>query len=159
MSMQRHRESGRKSAGKLTSCLALAATITLGGCDSLLDVTDPDLVVPASISQSELFWAGAIGDFMDAVSSNGGMMVYVGLFTDEFQISGTFPTRIEVDERNIFLTNGTMEGVFRDLHSARVGAENAVGLLTEEFGSDSRIAEMNNFAGFTYIFFGDTFFF
>ena len=157
MRKQRDGESGRKSAGKLTSCLALATTIALGGCDSLLSVTDPDLVVPESITQSELFWAGAIGDFMDAVSSNGGIMVYTGLFTDEFQHSGTFPTRVEVDERNIFLTNGTMEGVFRDLHAARVGAENAVGLLTEEFGADSRIGEMNNLAGFTYVFFGEVY--
>ena len=144
MRKQRERAAGRKSARKLTSCLALAATMSLAGCDSLLDVTDPDLVVPASISQSELFWAGAIGDFMTAVSGGNGMMVYVGLFTDEFQHSGTYPTRIEVDERNIFLTNGTMEGRFRGLHAARVGAENAVGLLTEEFGSDSRIAEMKS---------------
>jgi hypothetical protein len=157
MRKQRDRQAGRKSARKLTSCLALAATMSLTGCDSLLEVTDPDLVVPASISQSELFWAGAIGDFMTAVSGGNGMMVYVGLFTDEFQISGTYPTRIEVDERNIFLTNGTMEGRFRGLHAARVGAENAVGLLTEEFGSDSRIAEMNNFAGFTYVFFGEAY--
>ncbi len=157
MRKQRDRESGRKSAGKLTSCLALATTMALGGCDSLLDVTDPDLVVPESITQSELFWAGAIGDFMDGVSSNGGMMVYVGLFTDEFQHSGTFPTRVEVDERNIFITNGTMEGAFRDLHAARVGAENAVVLLMDEHGTDSRIGGMNNFAGFTYVFFGEVY--
>jgi hypothetical protein len=84
-------------------------------------------------------------------------MVYVGLFTDEFQSSGTFPTRIEVDERDISLRNNTMEGVFRALHAARVGAENARALLAADFGADPRIAEMNNLAGFTYVFFGEAY--
>lgn len=148
---------GPRSSRKLTVCLTLFAPVGLGACNSLLEVTDPDLVVPEAISQSELFWGGAIGDFMDGVSSNGGMIVYVGMFTDEFELSGTFPTRLEVDERSIQDTNGTMEGAYRDLHAARVGAENAALLLTEEFGTDSRIGEMNNLAGFTYIYFGEVY--
>ena len=147
----------RRSTRTLAACAALVALVGTGGCESLLEVTDPDLVVPESIDQSELFWAGAIGDFMDGVSSSDGMVVYVGMFTDEFELSGTFPTRLEVDERNIQLTNGTMEGTYRDLHAARVGAENAVTLLTEEFVTDSRIAEMNNLAGYTYVYFGEVY--
>lgn len=148
---------GRMGVRKLTSWLALTVTIAFGGCDSLLQVTDPDLVLPASVTQSELFWSGALGDFMIAISSSEGMMVYSGLFTDEFQSSGTFPSRIEVDERDISLTNNTMEAVFRFLHRARVGAENAAGLLSEEFVRDPRIAEMNSLAGFTYVFFGEVY--
>lgn len=147
------RRPGRRLAAHVTLLVALGTA----GCDSLLEVNDPDLVVPESITQSELFWAGAIGDFMDGVSSSDGMIVYVGMFTDEFELSGTFPTRLEVDERNIQLTNSTMEDAYRDLHAARVGAENAVELLTEEFGTDSRIAEMNNLAGYTYVYFGEAY--
>ena len=64
--------------------LVLAASLTLGigACDSLLDVTDPDLVVPESLTGSQgadLFWAGAIGDFAWALTANaGGQAIYVG---------------------------------------------------------------------------------
>ena len=155
MRIQRKEASRRRVAPGAAACLALGVALT--GCDSLLEVTDPDLVVPDAIARSELFWAGAIGDFMDAASSSDGMGVYVGLFTDEFELSGTFPTRLEVDERSIQDTNGTMEGAYRDLHAARVSAENAAGLLTDEFGTDSRIGEMNNLAGYTYIYFGEVY--
>ena len=111
--MQRDGEAERKSAGTRTSCLALAATVALAGCDSLLEVSYPDLVVPESVTSSELYWAGAIGDFAFAVSAGNGIVPFAGLFTDEFQHSGTFQSRIEIDERNIFVTNGAMEQVHR----------------------------------------------
>jgi hypothetical protein len=48
-----------------------------------------------------------------------------------------------------------MEGRFRGLHHARNSAENAAELLMDEFGSDPRVAEMYNLAGYTYILFGE----
>lgn len=133
------------------------AAVTLTACEDVLDVVDPDLVTPESISQPELYWAGAIGDFQQAVDGGGGVNPYVGLFTDEFHLSGTFPTRIEIDERNISTTNGTFDNVYSDLQHARNSAQNAAELLTEAFGSDSRVGQMYNISGWTHLLLGEVF--
>lgn len=147
------------TSGRLRRSLAvLAAAFALTGCDDILDVVDPDLVTPASINQAELYWAGALGDFQQAANGGSGVNPYVGLFTDEFHLSGTFPTRIEIDERNISTTNGTYDNVYQNLHHARNSAENAAELLTEEVGeSDVRVGQMYNVAAYTYVMFGEVF--
>ncbi len=144
--------------------LLLTAAVTLAACDTseLLEVNDPDLVVPENITGekgAELLWAGAIGEFAQAYSSGGGgQIVYVGMFTDEFHLSGTFPTRNEVDRRNVDERNGTMTGQYRQLHRARVAAENAADALAEFAASgDSRVAELLSLAGFTYVMFGENY--
>lgn len=148
------RKHGRRRGPKLLA--GLLAVLVMGGCDTdkILEVIDPDLVTPESINQAELYWAGALGDFAEAA---GGVFQYVGMFTDEFHLSGTFPTRIEVDERRISITNGTVDNVFEDLHHARVSALNAADLLAEEFGSDSRIGDMYNLVGYTYLHFAEVY--
>lgn len=158
--MTTHIENGRGRRRGTTSVAALLlASLVASGCntDTLLQVVDPDLVTPDAVTQAELYWAGAIGDFTSAVSGSDGVRTYVGLFTDEFLHSGTFPTRLEVDERNISITNGTMEGVYEDLHHARNGALNAATLLEAEDASDPRISEMLSFAGFTRVYFGEVY--
>lgn len=152
----------RKAGAALSSLLALALTGCLG---DLLDVTDPDLVVPGDVQgeqRADLSWAGAIGQFARAYSSGdggggapGGQVIYVGLFTDEFHLSGTFPTREEVDQREMLPGNGTMDDVYEALHQARTAAERTVPLLEEFFSGDPRTAEMQSLAGFTYVLFGE----
>jgi len=143
--------------------LVLAASLTMGigACDSLLDVTDPDLVVPESLTGAQgadLFWAGAIGDFAWATSaSGGGTNVYQGLFTDEYHLYGTFPTREEIDQREIDYSNGTHGGVYNRVHRARVAAKNAAEILEEIDPSDSRVAEMWNLNAFLYMVFADNY--
>jgi hypothetical protein len=127
--------------------------------DDLLEVIDPDLVTPDNVQGepgASLFWAGALGQFGEAFSnSGGGMAVYGGMMSDEFHLSGTFPTRNQVDRREIDERNGTMLGQYRNLHQARVGLENAADKLEEFVPGDSRIGEMYNLAGFTYLFFAE----
>lgn len=143
---------------------ALLMTLALLGTaacntDELLEVVDPDLVTPDNVQGepgASLFWAGALGQFGEAFSNaGGGMAVYGGMMSDEFHLSGTFPTRNEVDRREIDERNGTMLGEYRSLHQARVGLENAAEKLEEFVPGDSRIGEMYNLAGFTYIFFAE----
>jgi len=141
----------------------------LVACDTgeILEVIDPDLVQPENVQGekgAELFWAGALGEFATAFSGGdggagdaSGQANYVGMFTDEFHLSGTFPTRNEVDRRNIDEQNGTMETVYRDVHQARVSAENAAVVLEEFLPADSRLGELYNLAGFTYLFFGENY--
>ena len=144
--------------------LAVIVAFTVSACntDDLLEVTDPDLVTPENVQGekgAELFWAGALGAFAQAFSSgtNGNAAVYVGMFTDEFILSGTFPTRFEIDSRDIDERNGTLDNVYINLHQARVASENAVVVLEEFLPGDSRIAELNNLAGFTYVMFGENY--
>lgn len=140
-----------------------ALVVGLAACDTgdLLEVIDPDLVTPDNVQGekgAELFWAGALGRFGESYSGGGGgMIMYVGMFTDEYHLSGTFPTRSEVDRREIDEQNGTMEGVYRELHEARTGLENATVVLEEFLPGDSRIAEMYNLAGYTYLMFGENY--
>ncbi len=129
--------------------------------DELLKVEDPELVTPESVQGENgavLFWAGALGEFASAYSSGGGgIALYAGMFSDEFILSGTFPTRNEVDRREIDMRNGTMLGLYRQIHRARVATENAVPVLEEFLAGDSRISEMNSLAGYSYLFFGENY--
>ena len=154
-----------KQSMKALTRLGVVALLAGGiaACDtgSLLEVTDPDLVTPENVQGekgAELFWAGALGRFSEAYSGGGGgMIMYSGMFTDEYHLSGTFPTRREVDAREIDEQNGTMEGLYVEMHQARTGLENATVVLEEFLPGDSRIAEMYNLTGFTYVMFGENY--
>lgn len=143
---------------------ALLMTFTLLGTaacntDELLEVIDPDLVTPDNVQGekgADLYWAGAIGQFGGAFSSGGGgMAVYSGMLGDEFHLSGTFPTRNEVDRREMDDRNGTLLGQYRNLHQARVGTRNAALRLESFVPGDSRIAEMWSMNGYTNLFFAE----
>jgi hypothetical protein len=139
------------------------ALLGTAGCDTanLLEVIDPDLVTPDNVQGekgAELYWAGAIGQFAGAFSSGGGgQALYTGMLSDEFLLSGTFPTRTDVDKRDMDERNGTLLGQYRSLHQARVGLKNAAERLVEFVPGDSRIAEMWNLNGYTYLFFAENY--
>ncbi len=139
----------------------VALVLAGSACSDLLEVTDPDIVTPADVvgeKGAELYWAGAIGLFGGAFSSgNGGMVVYTGMLTDEFHLSGTFPTRNQVDRREMDVRNGTLLGQYRALHRARVGTKNAAERMAELLPGDARIAEMWSLNGFSELFFAENY--
>lgn len=151
------------STNKRKVWLALVTIMAVGlaGCDTdkLLEVQDPDLVTPDNVppeTGAELYWAGAIGQFAEAFSSGGGgQVLYSGMLADEFHLSGTFPTRNEVDRREIDERNGTMLGEYRSLHRARVSTKNAALVFEEHRSGDSRTAELWNLNGFTHMLFAE----
>lgn len=152
-----------KSPLKLGLVIGAALLMGVAACDtdSILEVTDPDLVLPENVQGekgAELFWSGALGQFALAFSSGGGgQAMYVGMFTDEFVLSGTFPTRNQVDRREILIENGTMLGQYRQLHQARTATNNATEVMEEFLPGDSRIAELYSLEGYTYIFFAENY--
>jgi hypothetical protein len=150
---------GLRTAG--AGLLAAGFLIFATACSDLLDITDPDIVVPENLQGpqgADLFWGGAIGDFASAYSANnGGQAVYVGLFTDEYHLSGTFPTRIEIDRREVDKLNGTLGGEFNRIHTARQATRSAAEFLAEVDASDTRIAEMWNLNAYTYVFMGENY--
>ncbi len=155
--MTRNRDRVRQLLAGALAVLVLAAC----DVDSLLEVVDPDIVTPADVvgeKGAQLYWAGAVGLFADAYSSgNGGQVVYSGMLADEFHLSGTFPTRNEVDRREMDDRNGTLLGEYRSLHRARVGTKNAAERMAELLPSDARIAEMWSMNGYANLFFAENY--
>lgn len=91
-----------------------------------LEVFDPDIVQPEDVSDPAslpIAIAGVVGDFQLAFDD---YARYTGLFTDEFILAGTFPTRLQVDERKVLSDNATMNGVYENIHVARFSADNLV---------------------------------
>lgn len=131
----------------------------LAGCDDLLVVTDPDIADPANFTDATALaaiQAGAIGDFAVAYSGEG-QVLYSGLLGDEWISSGTFPTRVEVDIRNISEQNATLQGVTRNLYRARSSAEEAI-LNFEQLGPNTAgHAQVLNLAAVSTILFGENY--
>ncbi|HKI94053.1 MAG TPA: hypothetical protein VJ992_02060 [Gemmatimonadales bacterium] len=148
--------------GVLAGAVALGL-LALGvvGCSttSILNVTDPDIINPGDVSTPDgavALYNGAIGQFAYANAGNAGgtegQILVSGMFTDEYHLSGTFPTRLEYDQRAISDKNGTLEGVFRDLQRARSYLEHAaVALEASAPTPGSRVGEVFSLAGYTYI--------
>lgn len=121
---------------------AVAAAVIVGACD--IDVADPDVVqeeelsgpaaVPTAIN-------GLIGDLANATEH---YALYTGMFTDEMILAGTFPTRVQVDERRVLPSNATTTGeVNEGVQTARRQAESLVsnfeGSLGEEGFDDAQL--------------------
>jgi hypothetical protein len=152
-----------------TSMAVATAAFAFGtsACDSILEVTDPDIVQPSSLANEgglATLRAGALGDLAvaldGAASGHGataGLTVMSGLMSDEFDYSGTFPTRREGDTRLVQNTNGTMDRIFSNLHRARAAALTASELVAEFGGSSAIASEMESIVGFSYSLFAETF--
>ncbi|HJS42896.1 MAG TPA: hypothetical protein VJ755_05455 [Gemmatimonadales bacterium] len=146
---------------------ASLAALVLVACspEKILDVQDPDIIDPKnanSPSGAIALHAGAIGEFSLAIvgdnGNNEGQILVGGLMTDEYVHSGTFPTRLEYEQRKALEDNGTLTGIFRNLQRARWLSEEAVGRLRAYAPTPaSRVAEMFALAGFSYIFAAETY--
>ena len=157
--------------GVALALIAVLALPLVGGCDTkkILEVNDPDILTPASISGPEALPTvrrAAVGEFALAYGGSGadgsggieGVIMYSGLLGDEWINSETFPTRIEIDRRNIQITNGDVGTWFRQLQRTRVRAEFA-GAGYAQFSpdptTDPGYSEVLSLAGFTYLFFAE----
>jgi hypothetical protein len=146
---------------------ALLALLPLGAC-GLLDTDQPNIIDPGEINSPEGAQAlrlGAIADFAFAKDGDGtqfedGLILASGLLADEFIHSTTPPSQQEVDQRTTALINPTLSDVYRNLHQARRGLEIAAAALRQFLVAPDDtpdIAEMLSLAGFTYVYFGETF--
>jgi starch-binding outer membrane protein, SusD/RagB family len=114
-------------------------TVAMLGCktDDLLQVTDPDVARPdalTGVAAIPTLRAGAIGDFGVAFNGSNADVEQVhmsAMIADEFINTETFPTRIEIDQRAMSLTNTSLNTTFYDLQRARASAERAIGAYKE----------------------------
>jgi starch-binding outer membrane protein, SusD/RagB family len=145
-----------------------ALALTLFGCktDKILEVTDPDVARPEALQGAAALptlRAGAIGNF--GVAYNGGAsdveQVHLSaLLADEFINTETFPTRIEIDQRAISLTNTSLIGTFFDLTRARASADLAIRTYRESaktVADSAGFPEVLSISGFSYIMFAENY--
>jgi starch-binding outer membrane protein, SusD/RagB family len=155
-------------ARTLAACAGLAALVAVpsAGCsiDSMFDIRDPDVATEESlVTEAALptLHAGAVRDFQVAYTGHPGpdlaegVVLLSGLFADEYEHSGTFPTRREIDRRDVSRENVTAQNLFRALHRARVSARRADRAFERLRPDDSRRAEVLNLEALTYVYFGE----
>lgn len=163
---------GRRTARFLRTpalAAALVAVAAACGIDSLLEVEDPTVAAPGTVSTEEAApttLAAAIGSFQLAYSGAPGGGSFIdsqittsGTLTDEFHISESFPTRIDVDQRDTRFDNGTMLALYARLHTARRLAQFSADLHAEFPGTTNTAGHAHalNLAGFTYVLFGENY--
>jgi hypothetical protein len=150
------------------AALLLAAACTGSSACGLLDTNQPNIVDPGTLESPEGAQTrrlGAISDFTFAQDGDGtqfedGHILLSGLMSDEFVLSTTPPTEQEIDQRRVFENNSTLSDLFLNLHRARTSAEGAADALQRlsiEPDSEPGIPEMYSLAGYTYLFFGESF--
>ncbi len=155
----------RVSPIRLASLTVLAAALACN-TDRILQVTDPDVARPEALQGAAALptlRAGAIGNF--GVAYNGGAadveQVHLsGFLSDEFINTETFPTRIEIDQRAMTLSNTSLVGTFFDLTRARASSELAIRTYQESAktaGDSTGFPEVLSLNGFAYILFAENY--
>jgi len=159
----------KKSYSKFifSAIVLMALTSLCISCDSVVEVTDPDIVTPESLNSEagiQTLRAGSLGDLAVAMSGSAaghgattGLIVMSGLMADEYAYSGTFPTRREADTRNLQDINSDVNTIYGNLHRSRTGAETTVDLLADFGGNPEIESEMQSVTGYAYVMFAETF--
>src|SRR5437879_8886650 len=138
----------------------LVALPALSCTDTLLNVTDPDIVLGAnSAAAANGVLSGALLRRAQAVSGTRGpdaLFMFGGLLTDEWRSGDTFIQRNTQDQR-IWDPNNTFNaGPFRNLNRVRTQAALAVdGLRTYVPTGLADIARMFDFVGYTQVLMGE----
>jgi hypothetical protein len=136
--------------------LVAAALLALGpacnATDSLLEVEDPDLIMPSNVNSlpgARAVANGALGRFINMTAGGEGTWLYGGLLTDEWTTSSTFIQNDETDQRKVQLLNTQVTGFYRNINRVRTAANQAIPLL-QQFDSANKalIAEMYFARGF-----------
>ena len=151
----------------------LALPVAACSIDDIVKSKDPDIVTPEQLAGKSALpngLASAIGDFQVAFSGTSGtegQILYSGLLADEFYLTDTFGTRLEMDQRKIQDNNSNNLTVFSNLQVARVSAEAAakryVDLADTRTSANDTLtfangrAEALALAGYTYILFAENY--
>lgn len=143
--------------GRTVTTLAAAALLAgAPACstvtDSILEVEDPDLILPDNVNSlpgARAVANGALGRFVGMTAGNEGTWLYGGLLTDEWSTSSTFIQNDETDQRKVQLLNTQVTGFYRAINRVRTAANQAIPLL-QRFDSTNKalLAEMYFARGF-----------
>src|SRR6266576_976384 len=128
--------------------------------DTLLNVTDPDIILGANSASSAIGLSnGAVLRLAQAVSGTQGpdaLFVFGGLLTDEWRSGDTFIQRNTMDQRIWDPTNTFNAGPFRNLNRVRTQALLAIdGLRSYQPDSVATLARMFDFLAYTQVLLGE----
>ena len=139
---------------------SLTAMPALSCTDTLLNVTDPDIVLGANSASAALGLSnGAVLRLTQAVSGTQGpdaLFMFGGLLTDEWRSGDTFIQRNTMDQRIWDANNTFNAGPFRNLNRVRTQALLAIDGLRQYLpDSVAAIARMFAFLGYTEVLLGE----
>ncbi len=163
-----------RGTGLCRAACGLTCLLLLAGCskDEILRPDVPDVIDPTALNNPQgapAIYAGAVSDLVFATTGQGtGVVIYAGLFTDEFMHASTPPAVREWDLRNVLSTNSVaVQGVpnpgpFLGLQRARTSLEAGARRITALAAAGDtvnarRIGELWALAGMSYILFGEHF--
>ena len=125
--------SSKTVARRIVAGTAFALAATAAGCkkDSLLQVTDPDILNPGDYTTpagATPLRVGVIANFTSAFDGGTDSFVTItGNLADELLASDTFDGRLTINARKSVETNSEMEAVYRAMQRARTAAQRARG--------------------------------
>lgn len=116
--------------------LALGCTLTLAGCESILEANDPDIVQDAGSAAGALALRnGVFLRFGQAFDGSGdapdGFFLLGGLLTDEWVSGDTFEQRNTTDFRALAFTNSFLSTIFRSANRVRNEGRAAINALRQ----------------------------
>lgn len=142
----------------------MATLLPLAACDidEALTFEEKDVVTPEQLTDATALpalLAGAQAEFQGAYIGQGddSQISLSALMTDEFFDVETFPTRVEVDQRTIQNTNGTMVTIYRRQHLARAASDRAASAYARLDSTNAARAEVASLAGYSYVIFGENY--
>jgi hypothetical protein len=140
----------------------LTATVVLGaaGCDSLLEVRNPNVVEASAIDPVTDAPVLSQSAFQNFTVFYGSAIVYSAFFTHEAWVGDTFPTRNEFGRRLIDDRNGTHNAeLWFPLGRAASTADNVLTLAGDAPGADAsvHIARAAMTAGFSVLLMAEMF--
>ncbi|HEY0674094.1 MAG TPA: hypothetical protein VGD27_17600 [Longimicrobiales bacterium] len=151
-----------------TAILAVVFSVA-PACESALEVEDPTVAAPGTVSTEAAVPTtlnAAVGAFQLAYSGAPGGGSFIdsqvttsGILSDELHISESFPTRIDVDQRETRFDNGTMLQAYARLHTARRLAEFSADLHAQFPATTNTAGHAHALAlaGYTYVLFGENY--
>lgn len=115
---------------------ALVLCLGLGGCDSVLDVTDPDIIqTTSSASGAASLYSGVILRLVQATTGSGdnpdGLFLFGGLMADEWQSGDTFEQRNTTDQRQVAVTNSFVSTLSLRINRVRTEGRTAIDALRQ----------------------------
>src|SRR5687768_11753630 len=150
-----------------STVLGVGMLMAASACNfgDLLDVDDPDVATPGSLTGEDalpVLLAGAFGDFQLAYSGDNagvteGLVNLGGLLADEFEIAESFPTRVPIDRRDIDNVNVTLNTAYSYVHRARAAAELSARRHQEFAPNTPGHAASLAIAAYSYILLGENF--
>ena len=147
-------ENSRRSLGLLLT----AGSLALAACniDKTLAVKDPDVANPTSLNDITVLptlRASTLSDLQVAMGAGGesGVIVEGALLGDELTWAETFPTRGEMDQRNVNPINATLSVIYNSLQRARATADRTAAAYNKLQATAPERSEMQAIAGYTYI--------